>query len=81
MEDEIVEYPFDFIQDGLALNPKQEKKWKVYTTLLGIKRKLDTFDVETSCANAVEEYQSLKTLKRMWRNLCINNQELKICLC
>jgi len=54
VDDGIVEYPFDFIHDGVALNPKQEKKWKVYTTLLGIKRKLDTFDVETRCSNAVE---------------------------
>jgi len=53
VDDGIVEYPFDFIHDGVALNPKQEKKWKVYTTLLGIKRKLDTFDVETRCSNAV----------------------------
>ena len=45
MDDGIVEYPFYFIQDGLALNPNQENKWKAYTTLLGIKRKLGTFDV------------------------------------
>jgi len=53
--DEIVGYPFDFIQDGTCLNPKQEKKWKVCTTLVGIKRKLGTFDVEEECSNVVEK--------------------------
>ena len=54
MDDEIIGYPFDFIQDGTGLNPKQEKKCKVCTTLVGIKRKLGTFDVEEECSNVVK---------------------------
>ncbi|MCY6488382.1 hypothetical protein, partial [Actinobacillus pleuropneumoniae] len=54
VDDEIIGYPFDFIQDGTALNPKKEKKWKVCTTLVGIKRKLGTFDVEEECSNVVK---------------------------
>jgi len=54
VDDEIVGCPFGFIQDGTGLNPKQEKKWKVCTTLVGIKRKLGTFDVEEQCSNVVK---------------------------
>lgn len=54
VDDDIVGYPFNFIQDGSSLNPRQEKKWKVCITLVGIKRKLFTFDVEEEGSNVVE---------------------------
>ena len=42
VNDEIVEYPFDFIigPTGFPLNAKQEKKRKPTTTIVGIKRKV-----------------------------------------
>ena len=56
VDDEIIGYPFDFIHDnGCSLNLKQENKRIVESTLVGIKRKLDTLDVETSQSNVVEE--------------------------
>ena len=48
MDDEIVDYPFDFIGPiGIPLNTKQEKKRKPTTTNVGIKRKVGTLVVET----------------------------------
>ena len=67
VHDEIIGYHFDFIQDGTGLKPKQEKKWKVCTTLVGIK-KLGTFDVEEECSNVV------KTIP-MFENIEVNVEE------
>ena len=49
VNDEIVEYPFYFIigPTGFPLNAKQEKKRKPTTTIVGIKRKVDTLTVES----------------------------------
>ena len=48
VDDEIIDYPFDFIGPiGIPLNTKQEKKKKPTTTNVGIKRKVGTLFVET----------------------------------
>ena len=48
VDDEIIEYPFDFIGPiGIPLNTKQDQKRKPTTTNVGIKRKVGTLVVET----------------------------------
>ena len=56
MDDEIVEYPFDFIvqSNGYALNSKQEEKRKPTSTLVGIKRKAGTMVAETLDSRVME---------------------------
>ena len=55
VDDEIVEYPFDFIVPiGIPLNTKQEQKRKPTTTNIGIKRKVGTLVVETLQSHVME---------------------------
>ena len=56
VDDEIVEYPFDFIvqSNGHALNSRQEEKRKPTSTLIGIKRKVGTMVAETLDSRVME---------------------------
>ena len=55
VDDEIIEYPFEFIGPiGIPLNTKKEKKRKPTTTNIGIKRKLGMLVVETFQSHVVE---------------------------
>ena len=55
VDDEIIEYPFDFIGPiGIPLNTKQEQKRKPTTTNVDIKRKVGTLVVETLQSHVME---------------------------
>ena len=55
VNDEVVEYPFDFIigSTGCPLNPKQEERRKP-TTHVGIKRKVCTMVADTLESHVME---------------------------
>ena len=56
MNDEIIDYPFDFIMGptGFPLNANQEKKRKPTTTNVGIKRKVGTMVAEILESHVME---------------------------
>ena len=55
VDDEIVEYPFDFIGPiGIPLNTRQEKNQKPTRTNVGIKRKVGMLIVETMQSHVME---------------------------
>ena len=55
MDDEILDYPFDFIGPiGIPLNTKQEQRRKPTTTNVGIKRKVGMLVVETLQSHIME---------------------------
>lgn len=63
-DDGIIIYPFDFINNqGHPLNLKKGKKYKVTTTLVGIKRKLDTLDVDMLQSNVVERIPTFENIE------------------
>jgi hypothetical protein len=56
VDDGVIGYPFEFFgSKGNSLNPKQEKKWRVETTTIVVKRKLDTLEIETFGSSVVEK--------------------------
>ncbi|KAH9292376.1 hypothetical protein KI387_042438, partial [Taxus chinensis] len=46
---------------GHSLNPKQEKNWKVSSSTIGIKRKLETLDIGTTEKNISEMVENFAT--------------------
>ena len=61
MLDGIVGYPFEFTNNqGYTINATQEKRWKATKTPIGIKRKLDTLDIEALQSNAMERTPNIE---------------------
>ena len=55
MPDGIVGYPFEFNNNqGYTINATHKKIWKATKTPIGIKRKLDTLDIEPLQSNVME---------------------------
>ena len=61
MLDGIVGYPFEFTNNqGYTVNATQEKIRKATKTLIGIKRKLDTLDIEALQSNVMERTPNIE---------------------
>ena len=64
MLDGFVGYPFDFTNNqGYTINATQEKIWKPTKTMIGIKRKLDTLDIEALQSNVMERTPNVEIIK------------------